>query len=262
MLPSSAQSAEYSLGGWCGLPSAYATELMAAAGFDWLLIDWQHGMLDYSDVIAMLQAAAISQTPALVRVPSAEPAWIMKALDAGAAGIVVPLVNTAEQARQAVQACRYPPAGSRSWGPARAQLWTSDYTVQGVNKSVTCAVQIETMESVDNLDEILAVEGVDIAFVGPSDLAVSMGETVRLGPIPGSHQDTIAEIGRRARDQGVVPGIFCGSSSAAISFADLGYRMLAVATDALLLRVGSTAALREVRDSAARRPPAPASPPQ
>jgi 4-hydroxy-2-oxoheptanedioate aldolase len=261
MLPTSAQSAEYSLGGWCGLPSAYATEIMAAAGFDWLLIDWQHGMLDYSDVIAMLQAAAIAQTAALVRVPSEEPAWIMKALDAGAAGIVVPLVNTAEQARRAVQACRYPPAGSRSWGPARAQLWNSDYTVAGVNKSVICAVQIETMESVANLDEILAVEGVDIAFVGPSDLAVSLGEKVRLGPIPGSHQDTIQDIGRRARDQGVVPGIYCGSAAAAIAFADLGYRMLAVAADGLLLRVGATAALREVREWAAR-PPVPASPPQ
>jgi 4-hydroxy-2-oxoheptanedioate aldolase len=261
MLPPSAQSAEYSLGGWCGLPSSYATEIMAASGFDWLLMDWQHGMLDFSVVIIMLQAAAIARTPALVRVPSAEPAGIMKALDAGAAGVLVPLVNTAEQARQAVAACRYPPAGGRSWGPARAQLWDNDYSAAGVNRSVVCAVQIETMESVANLDEILSVDGVDVAFVGPSDLAVSLGEKARLGPIPGLHQDTIAEIGRRARERDVIPGIYCGSAAAAIAFADLGYRMLALANDAVLLRVGATAALREVRESAAR-PAVPASPPQ
>jgi 4-hydroxy-2-oxoheptanedioate aldolase len=251
MLPTSPESTEYSLGGWCGLPSAYATEIMAAAGFDWLCIDWQHGMLDYPDVVAMLQAAAIARTATLVRVPSSEPAWIMKALDAGAAGVIVPLVNTAADARRAVQACRYPPAGGRSWGPARAQLWSSNYTVEEVNKAVVCAVQIETMEAVANLDEILSVDGVGIAFVGPSDLAVSLGEKVRLGPIAGLHQETIEEIGRRTRDHGIVPGIYCGSAAAAIDFADLGYRMLAVAGDALLLRTGATAILNEVRASRA-----------
>jgi 4-hydroxy-2-oxoheptanedioate aldolase len=250
MLRMPSKDNDYSLGGWCALPSSYATELMAASGFDWLCVDWQHGMLNYADVITMLQAAAVTATPVLVRVPSSEPAWIMKALDAGAAGVLVPLVNTPADAEIAARACRYPPRGIRSWGPARAQLRSDPYTAASANDSVICAVQIETPQAVENLDAILAVDGIDIAFVGPSDLAVSIGESPVLGPIPGWHAETIAEVARRAVQSGVTPGIYCGSAAAATAFAELGYRMLAVASDALLIRTGATAALAQVRSRA------------
>lgn len=250
MLPPSLAEKEYLLGGWCSLPSAFATELMAAAGFDWLCIDWQHGMLDFTDIVPMLQAASITKTFTLVRVPSSEPASIMKALDAGAGGVIVPLVNTAKEAERAVEACRYPPDGSRSWGPTRAQLRSCDYTAERVNQMVVCAVQIETLEAIENLDSILAVQGVDIALVGPSDMAVSMGMNPGLGPVPGRHAEVIARVAVRARECGVTPAIYCGSAVAARQFDELGYRMLAVAGDALLLRTSATQAIGDFWASA------------
>jgi 4-hydroxy-2-oxoheptanedioate aldolase len=204
-------------------------------------------MLDYTAIVTMLQAAALTDTFTLVRVPSEEPSSIMKVLDAGAGGVVVPLVNTAEQAARAVDACRYPPDGSRSWGPTRAQLRWADYTTVSVNERVVCAVQIETLEAVDNLEEILSVPGVDIALVGPSDLAVSMGMQPGRGPVAGQHAETIAHIAARADAHGVLPAIYCGSVEAGRGFHALGYRMLAIAGDVLLLRDGAVAAVRDFR---------------
>jgi 4-hydroxy-2-oxoheptanedioate aldolase len=247
VFPISANDETLSLGAWCSVPSSYSTELMAAGGFDWMCIDWQHGMLDYSQVIPMLQAATITRLPTLVRVPSAEPASIMKVLDAGATGVLVPLVNTAEQAKRAVDACNYPPLGSRSWGPARASLLSSPFTPVSANAAVVCAVQIETVEAVKNLDSILEVAGVDIAFVGPSDLAVSLNQTPVLGPMPGRHSELIIEIAKRTRERGVTPAIYCGSVAASIAFHEMGYRMLAAASDALLIREGASTAVRELR---------------
>lgn len=235
------------LGAWCSVPSSYSVELLAQAGYDWLCIDTQHGMLGFRDVLAMLQAAAITRTPALVRVPSGEPAAIMKALDAGANGVLVPLVNTAAQARQAVDACRYPPMGSRSWGPARAQLLSQPYTASSANADVVCAVQIETTEAVANLDSILEVEGVDVALVGPSDLAVDLGLVPGLGPIEGVHAETLRTLVPRIRKHGVTAAIYCGSVAATLSFHEFGYTMLAASADALLLRQGASHALRTLR---------------
>ena len=245
MLPTSWAEKDRTLGGWCSLPTGFATELMAAAGFNWLCIDWQHGLLDYSDVVAMLQAASITGTLTLVRVPSGEPASIMKALDAGANGVLVPLVNTELEAAQAVQACRYPPDGIRNWGPARAQLAVDDYTAEKANGAVICAVQIETLEAVENLDAILSVPGVDVALVGPSDMAVSMGLQPRLGPIPGRHTEVIAEVTARCLEHGILPAIYCGSAEAARQFDELGYRMLAVVGDALLVKTSASQAIRD-----------------
>jgi 4-hydroxy-2-oxoheptanedioate aldolase len=235
------------LGAWCALPSSLATEIVARAGFDWLCLDMQHGLFDLSTTVSMLQATAATGTSTLVRVASADPAAIGKVLDAGADGVIVPLVNTAEQARQAVLACRYPPEGLRSWGPARAQLTAEAYSAESANAEVMCVVQIETTEAVKNLDEIMRVRGVDAILVGPSDLAISLGLTPTLGPQPGEHTQMIAGIAESASKQHMPCAIYCGTEAATAQFHALGYRILACFGDALNLRQAAVHAITRLR---------------
>jgi len=239
----------YKLGIWCGVPSSYSAELLCAAGFDWICIDGQHGMLDTHDVLTMLQAAAITDTPAIVRVPAPDAAAaMMKALDAGAAGILAPMVNNREQALLVSRACRYAPMGTRSWGPVRGkQSGGAGRTPAGANQAVICAAQIETPEACANLDEILGVPGIDLLLVGPSDLAVAMGLQPQFGPIPGPHADTIADIAVRCRKAGVAPAIYAGSAAAAVDYARLGYKILAVVSDTGILAQGARQELDTVR---------------
>src|SRR6266545_3811876 len=169
------QAGQPALGGWLTVPSSLSAEVMAHAGFDWLCVDMQHGVIGYQVAVTMLQAISTTETVPFVRVPWNEQGTIMKALDAGAYGVVVPIVNTAAEAAAAVAACRYPPLGIRSHGPIRAALYGGrDYIARG-NDEVLCIVQVETKESVENLDEILAVSGVDAVYIGPADLSLSLG---------------------------------------------------------------------------------------
>jgi len=149
---------EPTLGGWCVIPSPFAAELMGRAGYDWICIDTQHGLIGYDQMLPMLQALSATGTPAFVRVPSNHPADIMKALDAGAQGVVVPLVNSSEQARRAVDACRYPPLGGRSWGPTRASLQVSGFGTESANRAVVCVVMIETVDAM-SVARKLAAQG-------------------------------------------------------------------------------------------------------
>lgn len=162
------------IGTWCSLPALGAVEAVAQAGFDWVIIDWQHGQFDGESLGLMIQTAAVAGAVPLVRVPLNEPWMIQKALDLGGFGIIVPLVNTAEEAVAAVAACRYAPLGIRSFGPIRAAR-AIGWEPEQANAEVLCIVQIETRESLENVAKIAAVPGVDGMFVGPADLAISMG---------------------------------------------------------------------------------------
>jgi 4-hydroxy-2-oxoheptanedioate aldolase len=180
------QGGELTVGGWCGIPSAFSAELMGRSGFDWVCIDTQHGLIGYDQTTTMLQAISLTGTPAFVRVPWNQPDHMMKALDAGAQGIVVPMVNNAEDARRAVDYVRYPPVGTRSWGPIRAALEVDGYSPQVGNDRTILAAMIETPDGVRNMDEIMQVEGVDAIYIGPSDLALGHGLTPTLRAPGGS----------------------------------------------------------------------------
>jgi len=158
---------------WLQIPSSFIAEIFAKSEVDLVTIDMQHGLIDYSDLVPMLQA--IASLPVLVRVPWNEPRSIMKALDAGAAAIICPMINTKSEAERFVKTCKYPPQGYRSYGPIRANLsGTKDY-VQQANTEILTLAQIETEEAMDNLDDILAVDGLDGVYVGTIDLSISMG---------------------------------------------------------------------------------------
>jgi 4-hydroxy-2-oxoheptanedioate aldolase len=231
-----------SVGGWCVIPGSFTAEVMARAGFDWICIDQQHGLIGYQQMLAMLQAVAVAGVPAVVRVPWNEPAAIMKALDAGAAGVIVPMVNTPEEAAAAVGACRYPPAGYRSWGPTRAALGVPDFSPELANRSVVCAVMVETVPALERLAEIVSVPGVDVVFIGPSDFAISMGFAPRSDEA--EHRRRLEGVPKVCNEHGVAAGIACGSLELLARWRQAGYTMLATPSDMVLLRQAADALLK------------------
>lgn len=234
---------EATIGGWCSIPSPFSAELMGRCGFDWVCIDTQHGVIGYDQMMPMLQALSITVTPAFVRVPWNQPDHIMKALDAGAQGVIVPMVSTEEDAKAAVAAAKYPPVGMRSWGPIRAALDVPDYSPESANRRTIVAVMIETPGGVENLDAILAVPGVDAVYVGPSDLALGHGMTPTLAPTDPDHVRLIETIVDRGRAHGIVAGIHCDSVETVRRWHARGYGMFTVGSDAALMRGAATAAV-------------------
>ncbi len=234
-----------SVGGWCVMPGSFTAEVLARAGFDWICIDLQHGLIGYQEMLAMLQAVAVAGVAPVVRVPWNDPAWIMKALDAGAGGVIVPMVNSAAEAAAAVGACRYPPDGYRSWGPTRAALGVPDFSPELANRSVVCAVMVETVPALERLGEIVSVPGVDAVFIGPSDFAISMGFAPRSDEP--EHRRRLEAVPRLCRDHGVVAGIACGSPELLARWREAGYTMLAAPSDMVLLRQASVAMVKTVR---------------
>jgi 4-hydroxy-2-oxoheptanedioate aldolase len=234
------------LGGWCTVPSSFSAEIMAHSGFDWVCVDMQHGMIDFAQMVHMLQGISSTDTAPLVRVPRNEPGIIGKSLDAGAWGIIVPMVNTREEAEEAVAACRYAPVGIRSYGPLRANFYAgSDYFARA-NGEVTCIVMIETRTAVDNVEDIVSVPGVDAVYMGPADLSVTLG----LAPAPDqtdqSFTDALERVVDACRRHDVVPGI-AGNAVTAVKRLQQGFRLVEVASDAGLLGVGAAMALAQVR---------------
>ncbi len=241
-------SGEATHGGWCSIPNAFCAELMGVFGFDWICIDTQHGIIGYEQMVAMLQGIAIVGTPTIVRVSENSSGEIMKALDAGATGVMVPMVNSAEEARAAVGACRYPKAGYRSWGPTRAALHVPDYSPEQANRSVVCTVMIETLDALDSLEQILSVPGIDAVFIGPNDLAVSNGLAPDFTARNPKHRKQIDTILEACKRRHIVAGIFCGSAAMAIEWRGAGFQMLALKTDAMLMRTAAEELLAEVRE--------------
>jgi 4-hydroxy-2-oxoheptanedioate aldolase len=233
------------IGAWCVMPGSFSAEVMARAGFDWICIDLQHGLIGYQEMVAMLQGVGVTGVPALVRVPWNDPSWIMKALDAGAAGVIVPLVNSPTDAAAAADACRYPPDGYRSWGPVRASLGIKDFTPELANSSVVCAVMVETVPALDQLEAIVSVPGVDAVFIGPSDFALSMGFAPRSDEH--EHRRRLETVPAVCQAHGVVAGIACGSIDLMARWRKAGYTMLAAPSDMVMLRRGADEFLKEAR---------------
>ncbi len=220
---------EPTFGAWCTRPSPWTAEMAARSGHDWVCIDTQHGLIGYDVMLPMLQAVSAGGVPSLVRVPWNEPGAIMKALDAGAAGVIVPMVNSVDEARAAVGACRYPPDGYRSMGPVRARAVGDDW------KQPLSIVMIETVEGVRRAGEILSAPGIDAVFVGPNDLAVSAGlEPSYEGRDP-EHRRLIEAVAAAARERGITAGIMCGTPEVALQWFLAGFRMLAMQSDSRLL---------------------------
>lgn len=243
------QRGEAALGGWLVLPSSVSAEFMAHSGLDWACVDMQHGSIDYSDALVMLQAISTTDTVPIVRVPWNEPGIIMKTLDAGAYGVIVPMVNSRAEAEAAVAACRYAPAGSRSYGPGRVILYAGRDYFPNANENVLCICMIETREALANLDDIVSTPGLDAVYVGPSDLSVSLGlPPASANPAP-EFQDAIAAVVEACRKHGVVAGAHCGTPEVAKKRVAQGFRFVQVCDDAGSLSRGIAAAVAAMRET-------------
>ncbi len=215
--------------GWCHTADTYVAEVMANLGFDGLVLDMQHGMGIGPDRAALwLQAVSTSDTVPLVRVPWNEPYFIQYVLDAGAYGVIVPLINNRVEAEKAAGACRYPPLGYRSNGPNRAVLYSgSDYFAHA-NEEIICLLLIEHIYAVNALEEIAATPGIDGFYIGPSDLAISMGLDARKGIGTPSHEEAIARILAVAHRHGLVAGAHPRDSEEAVRRVQQGFDVMSL----------------------------------
>jgi 4-hydroxy-2-oxoheptanedioate aldolase len=225
----------YAVNGWLSLPTTFSAEVMAHLGWDSLTIDLQHGLIDYQSAVGMLQAIATTSTVPLVRVPWLDPAIIMKVLDAGAYGVICPMINSASEARQFVAACHYPPGGTRSCGPIRASIYAGPDYVANANRTIITMAMIETRAGLDNIDSILSVEGLDAIYVGPSDLALALGYEPQLDPTEEAVIKAIEHILDRAQKKGIVAGIHTASTANAQKMIRQGFQFVSVSTDVRLL---------------------------
>jgi 4-hydroxy-2-oxoheptanedioate aldolase len=215
--------------GWLSIGSAYSAEGVGHSGVHAVTVDLQHGMLGFSDALAMMQA--ISATPAtpMVRVPDLNPAQIMHLLDAGAYGIICPMISTPEQTKTLVDACRYPPLGNRSFGPSRGLLFGGPDYVAQANETVMAIPMIETAEAVDRIEEILNVEGVDMIYLGPNDLAFALDGHVSQ-PRPNS-EEALLHVLNAANRRGIPVGIFCSGGDEARKRIAQGFRLVTPGND-------------------------------
>ncbi len=238
--------------GWCAIPSAVTAEIMGRAGFDMVTVDLQHGLIDYQMALTMCQVLQGLPAPVLARVPWNEPGIIMKCLDAGIAGLICPMINTADDARRLVEASRYAPLGGRSFGPTRANLVHGATYARTANATVVVLAMIETREALSNLDAILAVEGIDGVYVGPSDLGLSLGYEPTLEPTAPEVIEAIAQIAARTRAVGRIAGVHTGSPGMLRSMLGQGFHFASLLTDVRLFSNALSGSLALVRETESR----------
>jgi 4-hydroxy-2-oxoheptanedioate aldolase len=215
-------------GFWCSTSSAALAEYTVDSGIDWIAWDQQHGLVSDTDLAGLMRVVRGTNVAPVIRVGKNDPLLIGRALDAGAAGVIVPLVNTAHEAAQAVTACRYPPHGTRSFGPNRTALVMESYEPR-VIEDVACIVMVETAEGLSNVEAIAATRGVDAILIGPSDLALGLGLAYDDRTEP--HQRAVRRILDACLMNGIAAGIVLGDGTTARAHVELGFRFISVATD-------------------------------
>lgn len=238
------------LGAWLQMPNPVAAEAVGHLGFDWVGIDTQHGLIGYETMLWMLQAIAVTGTPAVVRVSGNIPGEIGRALDSGAQGIIVPLIETPEAASQAADACRYPPRGRRSWGALRPALGSVPYSPEIGDEQAVCFAMVETVPGVEQIDAIAAVDGVDVIYIGPSDLASSAGLPPMLALRDPQHRELVERIAQACRDAGKWSGIHPATPDVGW-YVERGFNLLPVYRDLPALQDGAAASLETGRKTAA-----------
>ena len=244
------------INGWLQIPSTVSAEAMAHQGWDSLTIDMQHGLVDYSNALPMLQTISSTNVTPLARVDWNEPGQIMKILDAGCYGIICPMVSNKEEAEKFVQACMYPPNGYRSFGPVRGLIYGgSDYAKHADQEMLKFAM-IETKESLDKLDEIMSVKGLDGIYIGPADLSLAFGEE------PGfdKSENTLAykeilKILEATKKRKLLAGIHNGSVEYAKKMISKGFDLVTIGSDQRFMSAGAKAAIESIKGVKKRENP-------
>jgi 4-hydroxy-2-oxoheptanedioate aldolase len=235
------------IGGWVATPSPITGELFGAVGFDAVAIDLQHGLIDINTCFNLLHAISATSAAPFVRVSGNHFAEINKVLDAGAYGVICPLVNSAEEAQRFVDAARYPPLGTRSYGPVRGLLYGGDDYFERAGDTVIALAMVETRQALSAIDAILATEGLDGIFVGPNDLAISLGlgpgADWRAGPLA----DALADAVSRTKRAKKMCSIWCPSETMAADMIALGFNLVFPGADTVMLRAEAARRLAALR---------------
>jgi len=236
------------INGWLQIPNSFTAELMANQSWDSLTLDMQHGVIDYSHAISMLQAISTTNVVPLARVNWNEPGQIMKILDAGAYGIICPMVSNRKEAENFVQACMYPPSGYRSYGPIRGLVYGgADYADEANNEILKFAM-IETKESLDNLDEIMQTPGLDGIYIGPADLSLAIGEKPSFDKPEGDPvYEVIMKILEHAKKNKIIAGIQNAQPEYADKMIKKGFQLVTIGTDQRFMTAAAKTALSIIR---------------
>jgi 4-hydroxy-2-oxoheptanedioate aldolase len=234
-----------SIGTWCVSGSPLVAEVLARSGIEWLTIEMEHSAIDYQQCLTCLYAIETAGIVPFVRVAWNDPMLIKRALDIGAMGVIVPNIDTASDAERAVRASRYAPDGIRGVGSARGQLAHGDDYYLKANDEVCVGVMIESVAAVENIDEIMQVRGVDLCFIGPNDLASSMGVPLGLNNPHPDHKAAVRRVAEAGKRLGVPVGIHCADAREAAVRTIEGFTWLAVASDLRLLSTAVAQVLHE-----------------
>jgi len=238
--------------GWCSaVPSPLVPETIAREGFPAVTIDQQHGLWDNGGTLAAIAAIRSGGAAPVVRIPLGAFAMASRVLDCGAEGVIAPMINNVDNAKEFVSATKYPPLGERSWGPARSMtivgITDPKLYLREANTSVVSIAMIETREAMDNLDAIAGTPGIDVLFVGPSDLSIGLSGGAELDPHSKTVESALDKIVAACRKAGKVPGLYCANAERAAACAKRGIRFLAVNSDLGFLRAGTAAQLKTLK---------------
>jgi 4-hydroxy-2-oxoheptanedioate aldolase len=227
--------------GWLAIPSGFTAEVMAQAGWDSLTVDIQHGVQDYQSMVACFQGMQPHGVTPMVRVPWNEPGIIGKVLDGGAKGVICPMVNTEAEARALVSACRYPPKGTRSFGPIRSGIYGAAADTNAANDDVLVIPMIETKTALENLEAIVRVPGVDGIYIGPSDLSLSLGMEPKQDREEPEFLEIIDRIRNTAQKAGVKVGIHTMTGAYSKKMFARGFNLATIMNDSGLMLTAARA---------------------
>ena len=237
--------------GWLSIANPFSAEIMAAQGYDSVTVDTQHGVVDYRDAVTMFQAMRASAVTPMARVPWLDAGAIMKVLDAGAYGVICPMVNTREDAERLVSYVRYPPAGQRSFGPTRANFSAGGDYAAHANDEVLCFAMVETAAAMDNLEAITTTPGLDGVYIGPADLTLGLTHG-RLAPGFDRQEpemiDAIKQVQIAAKAAGIRSGLHCGTPAYAAQAVGWGFDLVTVSNDVRLLVAAAGASVAQTRE--------------
>ena len=236
------------INGWCAIPSTASAEAMAHQGWDSLTIDMQHGLVDYSNALPMLQTISTTDVTPLARVNWNEPGQIMKILDAGCYGIICPMVSNRKEAEHFVKACLYPPKGYRSFGPIRGLLYGGADYGKHANDELLKFAMIETKEALENLDSIMTTPGLNGIYIGPADLSLAIGEEPSFDKPEGDKvYDTIMKILEHAKKNKIIAGIHNMKAEYAQKMINKGFQLVTVGSDQRFMSGGAKEAVSKFK---------------
>jgi len=236
------------INGWCAIPSTASAEAMAHQGWDSLTVDMQHGLIDYSNALPMMQTISTTEVTPLARVNWNEPGQIMKILDAGSYGVICPMISNREQAEKFVQACMYPPKGYRSFGPIRGLMYGGADYGDHANEEILKIAMIETKESLDKLDEIMSTPGVDGIYIGPADLSLAIGEKPSFDkPESDPVYPVIMKILEHAKKNNIFAGLHNMTPEYGQKMIDKGFQFITVGSEQRFMSSGAKSVVEKLK---------------